>query len=73
MTADGLADLLTKGPLNKAIKHALLYNYFGFPVANIKDSFGIHNHHMGSLQFQSENRFHLKNIDFSCCQKELNF
>ena len=63
-TAEDFARLLTDGALNKAIKYALLYNYFGFPVANIKDSEGQDNYRKGSLQFESQNNYHLKYTDF---------
>jgi hypothetical protein len=62
--AEDFAKVLTGGALNKAIKYALLYNYFGFPVANIKATDDQNDYKQGSLQFSSQNNYHLKYQDF---------
>jgi hypothetical protein len=66
LTAEGFANtVLTNGAINKAIKNALLYNYFGFPVSNIALSKQNNNYKKGSLQFGSQNTYNLKYTDFT--------
>jgi len=63
-TPESFATLLTDGALNKAIKNALLYNYFGYPVTNIKYEKSQKDYKEGSLQFSSQNNNHLKFTQF---------
>lgn len=71
--AKDFARLLAGGPLNKAIKNALLYGYFGFPVANIAATKGDNNYKKGSTQFTTQNNYNLKYVDFLLNAGETDF